>query len=67
VPSLAINISGRSFDEPALPEYIAGELKHCGVAPRRLLVELTETSVVSELHDARRCIAALRQTGCARH
>ena len=64
VPSLAINISGRSFDEPTLPDYIAGELKRCGVAPRRLLVELTETSAVSDLHDARRFIEALRQTGC---
>jgi len=64
VPSLAINISGRSFDEPTLPQYIAGELKRCGVAPRRLLVELTETSAVSDLHDARRFIEALRQTGC---
>ena len=64
VPSLAINISGRSFDEPTLPEFIAAELKRCGVAPRRLLVELTETSAVSDLHDARRFIDALRQTGC---
>ena len=64
VPSLAINISGRSFDEPTLPQYIAEQLKRCGVAPRRLLVELTETSAVSDLHDARRFIEALRQTGC---
>jgi EAL domain-containing protein (putative c-di-GMP-specific phosphodiesterase class I) len=34
------------------------------VAPRRLLVELTETSAVSDLHDAQRFIEALRQTGC---
>ena len=67
MPSLAINISGRSFDEPALPEYIASELKRCGVASRRLLVELTETSALSDLHDARRFIEALHQTGCARH
>ncbi|MDB5810275.1 MAG: hypothetical protein JWN94_2397 [Betaproteobacteria bacterium] len=64
MPPLAINISGRSFDEPTLPEFIAGELKRCGVAPRRLLVELTETSAVSDLHDARRFIEALRKTGC---
>ena len=64
LPSLAINISGRSFDEPTLPQYIAEQLKRCGVAPRRLLVELTETSAVSDLHDARRFIEALRQTGC---
>jgi EAL domain-containing protein (putative c-di-GMP-specific phosphodiesterase class I) len=35
-----------------------------GVAPRRLLVELTETSAVSDLQDAECFIEALRQTGC---
>ena len=64
IPALAVNISGRSFDEPMLPQYIAGELKRNGVAPHRLLVELTETSAVSDLHDAQRFIEALRQTGC---
>jgi EAL domain-containing protein (putative c-di-GMP-specific phosphodiesterase class I) len=37
--------------------------RHC-VAPRRLLVELTETSAVTDLHDAQRFIESLRQTGC---
>ena len=64
IPALAVNISGRSFDEPTLPQYIAEQLKRHGVAPRRLLVELTETSAVSDLHDAQRFIEALRQTGC---
>ena len=27
IPSLAVNISGRSFDEPTLPHYIAEQLK----------------------------------------
>lgn len=64
IPALAVNISGRSFDEPMLPQYIAEQLKRYGVAPRRLLVELTETSAVSDLHDAQRFIEALHQTGC---
>ncbi|MDP2239145.1 MAG: EAL domain-containing protein [Burkholderiales bacterium] len=64
IPGLAVNISGRSFDEPTLPQYIAEQLKRHGVSPRRLLVELTETSAVSDLHDAQRFIEALRQTGC---
>jgi diguanylate cyclase (GGDEF)-like protein/PAS domain S-box-containing protein len=64
IPALAVNISGRSFDERMLPQYIAEQLKRCGVAPRRLMVELTETSAVSDLHDAQRFIEALRQTGC---
>jgi len=64
IPAIAVNISGRSFDEPTLPQYIAEQLKRRAVAPRRLLVELTETSAVSDLHDAQRFIEALRQTGC---
>jgi diguanylate cyclase (GGDEF)-like protein/PAS domain S-box-containing protein len=64
IPALAVNISGRSFDEPTLPQFIAEQLRRYGVAPGRLLVELTETSAVSDLHDAQRFIEALRQTGC---
>jgi len=64
IPALAVNISGRSFDEPMLPQYIAELLARYGVAPRRLMVELTETSAVSDLHDAQRFIEALHQTGC---
>ncbi len=64
IPALAVNISGRSLDEPTLPHFIAEQLRRHGVAPRRLQVELTETSAVSDLHDAQRFIEALRQTGC---
>jgi diguanylate cyclase (GGDEF)-like protein/PAS domain S-box-containing protein len=64
IPALAVNISGRSFDDPGLPQFIAAQLKQLNVEPRRLLVELTETSAVSDLHDAQRFIEALRQTGC---
>ena len=64
LPALAVNISGRSFDDPMLPQFIAEELRRQAVEPYRLLVELTETSAVSDLHDAQRFIEALRQTGC---
>jgi len=64
IPALAVNISGRSLDDPTLPQFIADELRKHGVPARRLLVELTETSAVSDLHDARRFIEALQQTGC---
>ncbi|MFO1386198.1 MAG: EAL domain-containing protein [Chitinivorax sp.] len=64
IPSLSVNISGRSFDEPSLPSYIAEQLKHYGVAPQRLYVEVTETAAVSDMRDAQRFIEALRETGC---
>lgn len=64
LPAIAINISGRSFDDPELPAYITAQLQRQHVSPRRLLVELTETSAVSDMGDAARFIAALRRTGC---
>jgi diguanylate cyclase (GGDEF)-like protein len=64
LPAIAINISGRSFDDPELPAWIASQLQRLRVAPQRLLVELTETSAISDMGDAARFIAALRQTGC---
>ncbi|MEQ1774405.1 MAG: EAL domain-containing protein [Burkholderiales bacterium] len=64
IPALAVNISGRSLDDPTLPQFIADELRSQGVPAKRLLVELTETSAVSDLHDARRFIEALQHTGC---
>ncbi|MGQ9684876.1 MAG: EAL domain-containing protein [Thiobacillaceae bacterium] len=64
MPPLAINISGRSFDDPSLPQYIAEHLREQKVAPRRLMIELTETSAVTDLADAQRFIEALRTTGC---
>ena len=64
LPALAVNISGRSIDDPDLPGFIAAQLARRGVAPQRLLVELTETAAISDLRDAERFIDALRHTGC---
>lgn len=64
IPAIAVNLSGRSLSEPDLPNFIAEELRASGVNPRRLVVEITETAAVSDLHDAQRLIEALRQLGC---
>ncbi len=64
LPAVAINISGRSFDDPELAADIARQLQSSGVAPHRLWVELTETAAVSDLRDAERFIDALRHSGC---
>lgn len=63
-PAIAVNISGRSFDDPKLPAYISELLRDNGVAPARLIVEITETAAVSDLTDAERFIEALREAGC---
>ncbi len=64
IPSIALNVSGRSLSEPELPQYIGNELREHDVDPSRLIVEITETAAVSDLHDAQRMIEALRQMGC---
>ncbi len=61
---LAVNISGRSFDEPTLPQFIRNQLGEWNVNANRLIIELTETAAVSDIQDAQRFIEAIRQTGC---
>lgn len=63
VPAIALNISGRSLGEPSLPRYIAETLRREEVSPARLIVEITETAAVSDLHDAQRFIDAMRASG----
>jgi diguanylate cyclase (GGDEF)-like protein len=63
-PAIAVNLSGRSFDDPRMPDYIAGLLHTHNVSPYRLLIEITETAAVSDLTDAQRFIDAIRTTGC---
>ena len=64
LPAMAVNISGRSIDDPELPGFITAQLAAQGVAPRRLRLELTETAAVSDLGDAQRFIDALQRAGC---
>lgn len=64
MPGIAVNISARSLGEAKLSQFISDLLHQYQVAPRRLIVELTETAAVADLHDAQRLIEALRQIGC---
>jgi len=64
MPPVAVNISGRSFDDPSLPQRIRQWLLQNKVQPARLMIELTETAAVSDIQDAQRFIEALHQTGC---
>jgi len=63
-PGIAVNISARSLGEPTLSQYIFDLLQRHRVPPSRLIVELTETAAVADLHDAQRLIESLRQMGC---
>jgi diguanylate cyclase (GGDEF)-like protein/PAS domain S-box-containing protein len=61
---VAVNLSGRSLDEPDMPGFIRAQLAARGVDPARLLVEITETAAIRDMRDAQRFILALHDTGC---
>jgi diguanylate cyclase (GGDEF)-like protein len=64
IPPLAVNVSGRSIEDPTLAYFIVKELEMQNVEPWRLLVELTETAAVADLHDAQNFIDVLSRMGC---
>lgn len=64
LPSLAVNVSARTFDDPMFTGIIRKLLTQHQVAPRRLIIELTETAALANIADAERFIADLRQLGC---
>jgi diguanylate cyclase (GGDEF)-like protein len=64
LPSLAINISARSFGEPGMTDLIRANLTAYQVEPARLIVELTETAALANIHDAELFIHDLRSLGC---
>ena len=62
--AVAVNISGRSIDEPGMTDFIRSQLSARGVEPGRLLVEITETAAIRDMRDAQRFILDMHDTGC---
>jgi diguanylate cyclase (GGDEF)-like protein/PAS domain S-box-containing protein len=61
---LEVNLSGRSIGDPKLLELIDHELSRAGVAPGRLIFEITETAAVEHITTARRFSEHLAELGC---
>lgn len=61
---IAINVSGRTLASPGLVERVADALRRCGVAPGRLMVELTESTLLESSSPVIETIRALRTVGC---
>jgi diguanylate cyclase (GGDEF)-like protein/PAS domain S-box-containing protein len=61
---LEINLSGQSMVDPKLPGYIGGHLARAGVDPRLLVFEVTETTAIDSLGEARALAEALVELGC---
>ncbi|GLY21984.1 bifunctional diguanylate cyclase/phosphodiesterase [Micromonospora sp. NBRC 101691] len=60
---ISVNISARSLLDPRLPAEIAEALRRHDVPPRRLVLEITETVVMSELEVVDEVLGALRAMG----
>jgi len=61
---LEVNVSGRSVDDRELPGLIQEELAKTAVNPDNLILEITETSLISNMADARRFAETLTRVGC---
>ena len=62
--ALSVNLSGRAVSDPELPALIERELLRLGVAPARLVLEISESAAVAELDQAREFGLAVRRLGC---
>jgi diguanylate cyclase (GGDEF)-like protein len=60
---VAVNVSPRSLADPGLPRTVLRALAHSGVDPRRLTLELTETTAIGHLDVVGRGVATLREAG----
>jgi diguanylate cyclase (GGDEF)-like protein len=61
--SLAVNLSARQLNDPGLPDRVLAHLAAHAVRADRLVVELTESSLVVDLDDAGQRLAELRRHG----
>lgn len=60
----AINISGQSLGADGFLDFITHEIDSTGIAPNRVLFEITETSAIANLRKAMRFISVLKEMGC---
>ena len=58
---LHVNLSGKSIGDPKLAAFVEEALAEAGIDPRRLIFELTETTAIANVEEARRSRA-----GCGR-
>ncbi|MFT8422905.1 MAG: EAL domain-containing protein [Gluconacetobacter sp.] len=63
IPSVAVNLSARHFRESGLPAMIAAILEETGIPPGRLMVEMTESTMVADLDSTIEAARAIRALG----
>jgi diguanylate cyclase (GGDEF)-like protein/PAS domain S-box-containing protein len=61
--TIGVNVSGRELRDPELAHRVAATLERHGIAPTRLVLEITENVLLGELGDAHHAITRLAQLG----
>jgi EAL domain-containing protein (putative c-di-GMP-specific phosphodiesterase class I) len=61
--SFAVNLSARNISDPALPARVAAALAASGVAPEKLILEITESSVMGDPEQTMPVLDQLRDLG----
>jgi len=64
-PFVAVNLSPRQFLDPGLASTISDVLRECGLAPDRLVVEITEGAALADIDETLRVIDHLGRLGVA--
>ena len=62
-PTLRVNLSARQFEQPDLADRVGAILHQSGLPPRRLCLELTETTLMTRAESALDTLCALRALG----
>ena len=60
---IGVNLSGRELQDPGLVENVARTLQRHGIAPKRLVLEITENVLLDELGGALGAIESLAELG----
>ncbi len=62
--TLAVNLSGRAFNDAQLLSHVRHELKQSQVDSSKLIFEITETAAVSDFAEAKSLMLAIKELGC---
>jgi len=60
---VSVNVSGRQFEHPNLPDRVGQVLERTGLAPHLLELEITESAIMQRPDDASRLLGQLRDMG----
>ena len=61
--ALSVNLSVKQFAQPGFVQHVADTIKTCGLDPRSLKLEITESFIIDDSHGTRAMLEELRGLG----